>query len=487
MFKEWCQKQGFSNANSLSHVLMDGGVLSIPFDRLDDFYNTCIECINNKEKIYVVEQKTELYNFFMDIDYKDEEALNVEEIKKISKIICDKVKSLGGKNCIISVALPKQVGNLIKTGIHYNWHGLVVDQEGALAIRDHVISTLKLIYGTHDWGDIVDVAVYGNMEKKTKGSGFRMPWSHKKGKHEECLGRGCDGCDNTGKITQLPYLPMFKYTHYPLPMIEDISQEPSVEILKLTTIRTECDLPTQIKALPKSKSHLIKEGNFTKNQTKNEINDSELQSYLQTFIRQHMQGQQDTYITKLFKHQKSYLISTTSRYCENLGREHNSNHVWFYINQNIIMQKCFCTCETNRGRINGFCKDFSGRKHILTDKIVSLLYTPEDDKKTKPQVIEKKINDETKELLENFINKHIHGQQNVQIVSLKKDRTKYIVETTATFCEKADQEHDDCIPFVIDKNGIIMANCNCKIKKYTPRGHILSSKIKDKLYPPKKK
>ena len=83
MFKEWCKSNGFANANSLSHVLMDGGVLSVPFDRLDDFYTTCIKCIQNGENIYVVEQKTELYNFFLDIDYKDEEALTLEEIKNI--------------------------------------------------------------------------------------------------------------------------------------------------------------------------------------------------------------------------------------------------------------------------------------------------------------------------------------------------------------------------------------------------------------------
>jgi len=493
MFKEWCKEQGFCNTNSLSHVLMDGGVLSVPFDRLDDFYEMCVKCIKAGEPIFVVEQKTEVYNFFVDIDYKDEEALNLNEIKNISKVICDKIKSLGGKECIVSVAEPKKVGNLMKTGIHYNWLGLVVDQEGALALRDHIIATLKLVYGAQDWNDIVDIAVYGSLEKQTKGSGFRMPWSHKKGKHEDCQGRGCVSCNQTGKCTQTPYLPVFMYNDGPLNLLQEISQEPTVDMLKRTTVRTICDIPTRVKPILVKNQKLLKEGGFTKNQTKNEVCHSELEAHLETFIRQYMDGQSTARITKLFKHKNSYLVSTSSKYCENLEREHNSNHIWFYISGNNIMQKCFCDCDTNRGRRSGFCKDFSGRKHILSDKITRLLYPPLSETAPAPAPVPAPAptfvvsNVTTKSLLENFINKHmILNQKTIQITKMTKQKGKYTLETTATFCEKANVEHDDCIPFIIEK-GIITANCSCAIKKFTPRGHILTSKLKDTLFPPRKK
>ena len=488
MFKEWCKSNGFANANSLSHVLMDGGVLSVPFDRLDDFYTTCIKCIQNGENIYVVEQKTELYNFFLDIDYKDEEALTLEEIKNISKVICDKVKSLGGKDCIISIAEPKKVGHLIKTGIHFNWYGFVVDKESALTLRDHIVSTLKLVYANQDWNDIVDIAVYGERDKKNKGAGFRMVWSHKMGKHEPCGGRGCSDCNNYGKVTQSPYLPVFKYIHRPLNMITEVSQEPTVEMLKLTTVRTECLLPAQVRPLAKSKIATIKEGGFSKHQTKNELVNSELQAYLETFIRQNMEGQSDARITRLFKHKKTILISSSSHFCENLGREHNSNHIWFYVVDNIIMQKCFCTCETSRGRRSGFCKDFSGRRHIIPEKITEKLYTPEDNVKAPPPEVKPVVivNDGINTLIAEFINRNILGQKDVQVTKVSKKRNVFTVETTANYCEKADKHHDHTIPFVIEK-GIIIAKCPCNEKKFTPRGHILSSKILDRIIPPKKK
>lgn len=487
MFRNWCYKNKFNNASSLSHVLMDKGVLSIPFDRLDDFYTKCVECINSGEKIYVVEQKTPFYNFFVDVDFKDEEALGLEQIKNISKIICDKVKSLGGKDCIISVAEPKKVqNNLIKTGIHLNWFGFVVDQEGALSLREHIVSTLKTAYGGQDWNDIIDVAVYGNLEKQTAGAGFRMPWSHKMGKHDVCGGTGCEGCDN-GKVTQSPYLPVYKYIHGPLSMIQEVSQEPTVEMLKLTTVRTDCEAPTRIKPLSKAKSNLIKEGGFTKHQTKNEVIDSEIQAYLETFIRKNMEGQQNARITKMFKHKKCYLISTTSHYCENLGREHNSNHIWFFLSNNLITQKCFCDCETSRGRRSGFCKDFSGRRHVIPDKLIEKLYTKEDNipekKEVKTQVIKK---NDLNDLLSQYINKNMYGQKDVEVIGVLKKGKNYTVETTSMFCEKANEEHDFCIPFNIEKD-VIKCACPCKSKKFSPRGHILYSKIVDKLNPAKKK
>ena len=119
-FKRWCREQKFNNGANLSHVLMDGGVLSVPFDRLDDFYDKYVEAVKASEKVYVVEQKTERYNFFLDIDYKDDRALTVEEVKGICRVICDKVSSLGGKDALVCVSPPKPVaGGKTKTGVEH--------------------------------------------------------------------------------------------------------------------------------------------------------------------------------------------------------------------------------------------------------------------------------------------------------------------------------------------------------------------------------
>ena len=297
MFKSWCASQKFDNASNLSHVLMDGGKLSVPFDRLNEFYEKYIEAIGTSEKLFVVEQKTPTYNFFIDIDYKDQDSLSIEEIKSICKIICDKVKRHGGKNCLISVSPPKTVGDFIKTGVHLNWPDFVVDQSSAIALRDHVLVALSKAKGSYDWNDIVDSSVYGDLQRRTKGSGFRMPWSYKKAKHDACGGRGCSGCEN-GKVNQLAYLPVFMYTPEPLSTIIRVPPTPDVKLLKMSAVRTDAPQTTFVKP----PSMPMREGAFTEDEIKDELRDEELKYMIQSFVQKNLEGQSTAYITKVFKH-----------------------------------------------------------------------------------------------------------------------------------------------------------------------------------------
>ena len=374
MFKEWCAAQGFATSTNLSHVLMDGGVLSVPYDRLNEFYGVYVNCVKNGEHIFVVEQKTDIYNFFLDIDYKDSEALSLEHIERIVKIICEKVNSLGGGDCLVSISKPKMAGGQVKSGVHLNWPKFPVDQKNAVFLRRHIVNTLTKLYPTEEWEKIIDSSVYGNPDKGTKGSGFRMPWSHKKGKHAECGGSGCLVCENTGKLTEVAYLPIFMYRcEGPFKIMERLDHvEPSVSILLAATIRTESQQSRTVEQpdnTPKKK-----EGFFSRDQTKNECTNPEISALLETYIRTNMKGQDQARIGKIFKDEKggAYFVSTDSSYCENVGGKHSSNHVWFLIKDVKISQKCFCRCEILRKK--GFCKDFAGREHELSPSIVKLLY-----------------------------------------------------------------------------------------------------------------
>ena len=456
MFKRWCKDQGFSNNSDLSHVLMDGGVLSVPFDKLNDFYEKCVEVYNSGEKIFVVEQKTENYNFFMDLDYKDDEEMSFEQIKSVCKVICDKVSKFGGKDALISVAEPKPIDTLIKTGIHINWPGFVVNRSSALGLRDHVINTLNLAYGSRDWKDIVDISVYGNNSRNTKGSGFRMPWSHKKGKHEACAGQGCELCNNTGKETQSEYLPIFIYKHGPSSTLQKTEQKPSVDILHMATLRTQNMEPVIIEGTRE-------EATFTTLQTKNEFKNQEALLLVEAFVRKHVEGQTTASITKMFKYNKQFLVSTNSKYCENKKCNHNSNHVWFHIVGDTIAQKCFST--TNVLRQYGFCKDFSGRRHQLSKKITDVLY---EDGKVETYTPKKKVIVEPEQnLLEKFIKKYIVKKETFVIESLKREGVKKYTVTTKESCDTC----KETISFSILKSQIHQV-CKCKC-----RAHNLTDKI----------
>jgi hypothetical protein len=457
-------------------VLMDGGVLSVPFDKLNEFHERYIDAVKGGEKLYVVEQKSEKYNFFVDIDYKDESSLDLDEIKDICKVICDKVKRHGGRDCLISVSPPKKCGELTKTGVHLNWPGFVVDQSSAIALREHILVALSKAKKNMDWNDIIDAAVYGNVARKTKGSGFRMPWSYKKAKHDTCDGRGCSGCEK-GKVDQLAYLPVFVYRHGPLSTILQIGQDPSLDILKMAVVRTDEPQTTHVEP----PSTVVKEGSFTETQTKDEVHDDEVKNMVEEFIRSNMEGQSSAYVPKIFKRKDTYLVQTTSKYCENLKREHGSNHVWFIISGKTILQKCFCLCETLRGRRDGFCKDFCGRRHQLTPAIIDRLYPKKEDIQKCPEIkkrVEKpqvKCGD-VKEPLEVFIKKHMHGPEDFQVLKIIKDKTGFMALTNSNVCETIGGPHENVTMSYSIKGKEIVQKCPV-CKKSKARKHCLTSNV----------
>jgi hypothetical protein len=490
MFKRWCAQQNFNNATNLSHVLMDGGVLSVPFDKLNDFHEKYIQAVKTGEELFVVEQKSQIYNFFVDIDYKDEKALTMNEIQDICKIICDKVKRHGGKECLICVSPPKTAGEYIKTGIHLNWYGFPVNQESALALREHILVALSKAKGSIDWNEIIDSSVYGSVQRKTKGSGLRMPWSHKMAKHMVCGGEGCEGCSGKGKIVQVAYLPVFIYKCGPLSTLLKISHNPDLEILKMSSVRTNSTEYNTIEP----PSSVIKEGSFTSAQTKDELEDDELRGLIENFVQKNMEGQSGATITKLFKHKDTYLVSTNSKYCENLKRSHSSNHVWFYISGSIVAQKCFCRCETIRGRRDGFCKDFYGRKHTLTPKIIEKLYPKKEDIKKCPEI--KKFEEkpqikqsDVKPHLESYMQKCMDCPKDTRVVKITRQKSDFIVLTTSNYCEAIKSSHEGSAMSYIIKNGTITQKCSIckKVPKGKVRTHELSGNVKKALRPPEKK
>lgn len=477
MFKSWCASQNFTHAANLSHVLMDGGVLSVPYDKLNEFHERYVEAVKRGERLYVVEQKSEKYNFFVDIDYKDSEPLSLDDVKDICKIICDKVKRHGGRDCLISVAPPKRSGSLMKTGVHLNWPGFVVDQASAVALRDHILLALSMSKSGTDWNEIIDAAVYGNVTRKTKGSGFRMPWSYKRAKHDVCGGQGCTDCEK-GKVDQLAYLPLFVYRPGPpLSAILNVSQEPCLDILKMAVVRTNEPQVTHVDP-PSTK---IKEGTFTREETKDELHDEEVKNMVETFIRDNMEGQSSAYVQKMFKRRDTYLVSTTSRYCENLKREHGSNHVWFIISGQMILQKCFCLCETLRGRRDGFCKDFCGRRHQLSRTIVDRLYPKKEELKKCPEIkkfVEKPTvnQSDVKPHIEAFIRKNMNAPEDTRVVSIRREGNKYVALTTSTYCETIKGLHDDVVMSYVIDGKTIKQKCP-KCKKNTSRTHGLHMNV----------
>ena len=126
MFRSRCLKGGFvfKEGSNLSHVLMDGGSnsrLSVPFDRLNEFYSIYVDCVKSGERVCLVEQKTDTFNFFVDLDYKDTEDIPFE---RLEEYMHDETRSKGsicgaiqvGPTRASAVRDPRQILTLRENG-----------------------------------------------------------------------------------------------------------------------------------------------------------------------------------------------------------------------------------------------------------------------------------------------------------------------------------------------------------------------------------
>lgn len=264
-----------------THVLMDGGILQVPYEQLDEFYVECVHAIRLGKKVYVVEQKTDVFKFFVDLDYKGPEALPDEAVLELATIMHSVVQK---GRCVIARAEPRNVDAQVKSGVHIHWPDVFVTKSEALALRTRILLELP---DDPEWSQRIDASVYG-------GSGLRMLWSHKREK----------GVDSG------PYVP---WKHLDGTLLDPV---PDPVTLKLFAVRT----------------------NEVSKETVNvEITCAPLERY----IRKYLKGQELARVRRVMrKGNDRIIVQTDSKYCERIQGEHRSNHVWFGIRGERICQMC---------------------------------------------------------------------------------------------------------------------------------------------------
>lgn len=285
MFVKWRTPHGPG-----THVLMDGGILDVPLADTDAFYIEYIAAVRRGLKLYVVEQKTDVFRFFVDLDYKARDPLSDTLLNETLQKMADVVPG----RYVVARAPIRTVDGLVKSGVHINWPDLCVTRQEALAFRTKILMELD----GPEWADFIDASVYG-------GSGLRMLWSHK-------------------KPTGDPYVP------YP-------AQSLSVETLRLFSIRTAEERVT--------------------------IEDTASTDELERYIQKYIPGHERARVKRIGQKGEYKWVQTDSKYCENIGTEHKSNHVWFSIYGDRICQMCHDT-DT--------CSGFAGREYLLSPSIVDV-------------------------------------------------------------------------------------------------------------------
>jgi hypothetical protein len=373
----------------------------------------------------ISENRTEIFRFLADIDYIDEQPLNDDDIEIIAKkiqtglelFLRNDLSVYERKIIVCTTGEYKTVTDrgyeLTKTGIHIIWPNVYVDVIHAKYLRSVIIQyltqhhTLRPSY--NPWEEVIDYAVYSS-------SGLRMKGSSKKVKCPLCKGKKdkveyCEVCYGQGKKLEgngRIYMPSLVLDGNGEVLKDDLDilKNDNFEMLKQTSIRT-FDIERNIKRLTKQDypkwfdatklmQHLEKPSKRkkkkkkitsfsdimgTKKGMKKKVTLSQdstefvfINKFIKNLFMDHNEYK-DQNIKDIFqcgsKKKRYYVIQTDSQYCQNVGRTHNTNHVWFLLNDKTICQKCFSESFNNYSIC---CGNYSSDVSPITLQLRDTLY-----------------------------------------------------------------------------------------------------------------
>ena len=377
--------------STATHFLLDGGIWSIPKEVYSAFLNLLAIDLQNGEKHYICENRTEVFKFICDIDMFEIEVVTIEQISKITEVLNLIIKTYFGETKVIICGadskIIKKIENgieidLIKSGFHLVWPDIWITVENSKKIRILFIEELVRVFGEREnyntWEDVVDLAVYED-------NGLRMVGCRKMAICKSCKNKkefreNCKTCDGTGKKDEnriySPKVVIFSSkTENDKTYFGSICNYtvmlPETSIYNYRGIQAT-ELIQEIKVLLKEKKKKI---------TKTE---DELTLKVETFIkRNYKQTHGKVKIIKLIKNENCYYAEPDDNFCINVNRNHSSSAVYFQITPNGVSQRCYCKKEILEGRSNGMCKHFSSPEIPITKILQTLLFGVSVSKKGK--------------------------------------------------------------------------------------------------------
>ena len=378
-----------------THYLLDGGIWGVPKEHYPEFLRLLAIDLQNGEKHYISENRTEIFKFICDLDLFEMEIISDDKIIQITSCIQEIINEYyGEQKVIICGADTKQVKideiYYTKSGFHLVWPDIWISVSTAKKLRLLFIEKLTSLFGNREinntWEDVVDLAVYED-------NGLRMVGCRKISNCKSCKNKKefretCQTCDGVGKIDEnrvyspklvLPenkiYLNSIKnyFVMLPTTSIYNYANLPETSLIK--------ELQVEIK---NTKKKIIEKAE--KNQ------ENEILVKLENFIKRNFKIHYPKIrLTKLVKNENLYYAQTDENFCMNVNRDHSSSTIYFQITQSGISQRCYCKKETTEGRSNGPCKEFSTQIIPLNKILQNLLFPDLPKTKSRKKIVNMNI------------------------------------------------------------------------------------------------
>ena len=152
------------------------------------------------------------------------------------------------------------------------------------------------------------------------------------------------------------------------------------------------------------------------------------------------------------------------RYClNNRNGNHKSNSIYFFIQKGVVVQRCYCTCQTTENRKNGLCKEFSSKEIPLPFHLNQLLF---------PETSKYSISNERQVSMKSGLDEYTFSVLNM-ITKLDESQQAYIEERN----QRLNKKHQQQETFSQDQQKIVMES----------KGKIRHKKSQSKKFVPYKK
>lgn len=345
-----------------THLLLDGGRLSVPDDHAGTFLNLYLNALLRKEKLSVVELKTPIFRLFFDIDARikgssiqgssldtNEEALahSTEPFASVFRKIYEAVQEFWvteqGTRMIVCAAPPKPQETDLKLGFHVLFPTIYTNAPIALAFRDALLQKLDeecKDVCVNAWSDAIDPCVF-------KANGLRAIYS--------CKGPSEDRA-------YIPYA-SFDGVEY-VAISKDLSVQDRRAFVHECSIRvfqtslTPCVGGQDTVA---DQPHVHSAGGLVIGRS------VPLDAYADVLPKVHA-ALPAHYATQrfvgVFKTDHAVMLRSSSRYCQNVGREHRTSTVYFCVTKRGVCQKCYCRKDDHG------CTGYSSEQYPLESAVI---------------------------------------------------------------------------------------------------------------------
>lgn len=403
----------------MTHLLLDGGIVSCPPDQQREFNARYAEALANKVPLFCVEKKTAPAFYMMsefDLKLRDR-AITDDELKLIVRIVQSTVvKAFANADHILAVltAPPKDTKlkdgtPAVQSGIHFVWK-IPVSIDTAWQLRAWILRELdagastSVVPWAESWSEMYDACVFLD-------NGLRMVGSNKAAKCTACDGKSfkrdkdsgsvCASCQNAGRLDLgRPYELLFVADDKgdPDASLTATYKDPShvVELVELCSIRVMPDDPpvpisggdeAQLAkwvvidkaAVKKSRSQPQPRGTpGPKKESKRDdmvelIPTAPEYGLIARYVLTEFTGTPIATHIRKTEAGDLYIINSKCHWCANKNGEHSHSNVYYMLGPRGCSQKCFCAKTQANGRA---CLSFTSRPHPVPADVLEAIFTP---------------------------------------------------------------------------------------------------------------